>query len=115
MNNGLKIPSIGISAHTKADIDSLGRALIYYGYTHIDIDAVYKNETQVGAVLNDCFRNGRKREEFFISAKLHYKENLKVEIAIEALCKELNVPYLDLCMIPYPEGNTDLELSDVWK
>lgn len=45
-------------------------AIMQAGYIHIDTAHIYSNEEKVGAALQKCFEQGKKREELFIATKI---------------------------------------------
>ena len=51
LNDGTSIPAIGLGSSGNGEKDSLVRAIMEVGYTHIDTAACYGNETEIGEAL----------------------------------------------------------------
>lgn len=51
MNNGLKIPAIGLGTASYKNTESMVNAIMNAGYTHIDTAFIYNNEEIVGQAL----------------------------------------------------------------
>jgi diketogulonate reductase-like aldo/keto reductase len=51
LNNGFKMPSLGLGTASSQSEDSMAHALIEAGYRHIDTASIYKNEVVVGKAL----------------------------------------------------------------
>ncbi len=87
-----------------AVIHALGR-----GYRHIDTAEIYGNEKDVGsAVIN----SGIAREEIFITTKL-WDSGLGYDHALNAFdvsLKNLNLEYIDLYLIHWPEKGSRQEI-----
>jgi diketogulonate reductase-like aldo/keto reductase len=71
------------------------------GYRLIDTAAMYGNEIEVG---NATRKSGLKREEIFITTKVHnqdqgYESTLK---AFNTSLKKLNIEYIDLYLVHWP-------------
>ena len=69
LNNGVRIPSIGIGTWQIPNSENLVLSLqsaIELGYRYIDTAAIYENEPSVAEAIR---RSGVKRSEFFISSK----------------------------------------------
>ena len=106
--NGNAIPCIGFGTWQSADGDEAYSAVLSAlknGYRHIDTAAAYENEESVGRAINDFLRgSGTKREEIFVTTKLwnadHGYEATKK--AIDLSLKKLNLDYLDLYLIHWP-------------
>ena len=44
---------------------------VQYGYRHLDCAALYMNEAEIGAALQEVFNEGKvKRKDIFITSKL---------------------------------------------
>ena len=60
-------------------VDVIKTAILEHGYRRIDTAAEYKNEELVGKALQECFAQGIKREEIFVSTKLWRSDRDRVE------------------------------------
>lgn len=113
MNNGLSIPAVGFGTFD-SDGDELYQAVLAAlraGYRHIDTATYYGNEESIGRALKD---SGIPRDELFITTKLwndsHGYEEAK--IALKASLKRLQLDYLDLYLIHWPNP---VNLRDRWQ
>ena len=70
LNNGVTIPAIGLGTAGIKDKEPLIRGIMQAGYSHIDTAACYNNEEFVGEALQECFAQGKKREDLFITTKI---------------------------------------------
>src|SRR5262249_23723808 len=75
------------------------------GFRQLDGSERYRNESEVGAAIQDVFKAGKiKREDVFIATKLwnnnHRPERVKP--AFEASLKRLQLDYADLYLIHTP-------------
>ncbi|XP_056636937.1 prostaglandin F synthase 1-like [Diorhabda sublineata] len=108
MNNGKKIPSIGIGTFTVTKETELTTALneaLKIGYRHIDTATFYQNEHIIGNVLNKWLTSGQvKREDLFVTTKLHIIDSFpeKVEEAVKSSLEKLQLEYIDLLLIHCP-------------
>lgn len=115
LNNGVKIPQLGIGGFAQGT-DEIAEA-IHIGYRLIDTAAQYGNEEQVGEAIR---KSGVSRGEIFLSTKL-WTEDIRKKRTREAFfgsLKRLNVMYVDLFLIHWPaEGFTDawLEMEKLYK
>ncbi len=114
LNNGLKMPIFGLGVYQtkkgKETIDSVKWAL-EAGYHLIDTAKIYNNEADVGIAVKEC---GIPREDIFITTKLWnsdhgYKKTLR---AFEASLNRLQLEYLDLYLIHWPQEEVR---EDTWK
>ncbi|MBQ4379347.1 MAG: aldo/keto reductase [Treponema sp.] len=118
LENGVKIPCIGFGTWQSADGEEAYNAVLSAlknGYRHIDTAAAYENEESVGKAINDFLKeSGVKREELFITTKLwnddHGYDSTKK--ALETSLKKLNLDYLDLYLIHWPNP---LKFRDCWE
>jgi len=100
LNNGKKIPSIGLGTWQSApgEVATAVEAAIRAGYRHIDCAWGYQNEDEVGQGIKN---SGIDRSELFITSKLfeihHHPEH--VELAIKDTLKKLGTDYLDLYLM----------------
>ncbi len=117
LNNGIEMPAIGFGTfHLSGQecIDAVYEA-IKAGYRLIDTAEGYANEAEVGIGIAKAIADGLvKRKDLFITTKLSvhhpigYEETLK---SFNESLKKLNLDYLDLYLIHYPNAMAD----DSWK
>ncbi|MBM7708031.1 aldo/keto reductase [Enterococcus lemanii] len=122
LSNGSKIPILGFGTWQTPSGQVAEEAVLTAleaGYRHIDTAAAYENEASVGQAIA---KSGLAREELFITTKLSNKvgtyEEAKVAIA-DSLAK-LNLTYLDLYLIHWPNPlafreNWQKRNADVWR
>ena len=84
LNNGTKIPSIGLGTAKHLSKEAMVQAVMENGYTHLDTAKRYKNEEIVGEAIQECLSQGKKREELYICTKLWHDDYNDVE----AGCRE---------------------------
>ena len=68
LNNGVKIPKIGLGMWQISNEDATPSVLwgLKYGYRHIDTAEAYGNEKGVGLAIK---QSGVRREDIFITSK----------------------------------------------
>ena len=79
------------------------------GYRHIDTAEMYANEKDVGNAVNDF---GINRAEIFVTTKL-WDSGLGYDHALKAFddsLKKMNLEYVDLYLIHWPEKGSQLEI-----
>ncbi|WP_099205388.1 aldo/keto reductase [Scatolibacter rhodanostii] len=104
LSNGVEIPSIGFGtwqAHNGEVAISSVVSAIEAGYRHIDTAQLYRNEESVGIAVK---KSGVDRKELFITSKLENNEHgyEKTLAAFEGTMKKLDMDYLDLFLIHWP-------------
>lgn len=103
LNNGVKIPNIGIGTYLIEPVDaerSVKQAL-QMGYRLIDTAHIYSNEKAVGRAIK---ASGVPREEIFVSTKL-WPTEFENENAVEESLQRLGIDYIDLLFLHQPAGN----------
>lgn len=118
LNNGISIPIVGLGTWQSPPDGSLYKAVtgaIDAGYRHIDGAYAYQNEEEVGKAINDAINGGKvKREDLFIVSKLWltFFRRDRVQLCVNKILKKLNTPYLDLCLVHWPQsfGESDTEI-----
>lgn len=104
LSNGVKIPCVGFGTwkapNGETAVNAVKQAL-KAGYRHIDTAALYYNEESVGTGIKE---SGIPREEIFVTSKLQNGEHGYQETfnAFETTMKNLNLDYLDLYLIHWP-------------
>jgi len=104
LNNGVKMPWLGLGVWQVNDGPEVERAVIAAinaGYRSIDTAAIYGNERGVGKAIKD---SGIPREELFITTKL-WNAYHDYDVALKAFddsLKSLGLDYIDLYLIHWP-------------
>ena len=104
LNNGLKIPSIGLGVLFAKNDGEVQRAVVSAlksGYRKIDTASAYQNERGVGSAIQE---SGIPREEIFLATKVWNTEQGydKTLLAFEHSLKQLKTDYVDLYLIHWP-------------
>ncbi len=107
LNNGIKIPSLGLGTWTSefGDViaNSVEYAIVEAGYRHIDTAYIYKNEKEVGEGIRRAISSGKvKREDLFITTKLWGTFHDRPEKNLDISLKLLGLDYVDLYLIHWP-------------
>ncbi|MFV0179028.1 aldo/keto reductase [Empedobacter falsenii] len=113
ISNGIDIPAIGFGTWL-LDGEKVTEPLkiaLEKGYTHIDTAAIYKNEKEIGVVLQS---QNIDRKELFITSKCWNSERgyEKALAAFEQTLTDLQTDYLDLYLIHWPANET--QFPDSW-
>jgi diketogulonate reductase-like aldo/keto reductase len=122
LSNGVKIPCVGFGTWQTPDGEvavASVKAAIAAGYRHIDTAQGYGNEESVGKAVKE---SGVDRKELFITSKLTNSEHgyEKTLAAFEGTMKKLDLEYLDLFLIHWPNplafrGNWQEANAGTWK
>ena len=110
LNNGVKIPRLGLGVYQSPPGEITLRAVRYalkIGYRHIDTAQLYGNEADVGRAVME---SGINREEIFITTKVwnSYQGYDSTLQACEGSLRRLELSYVDLYLIHWPvEGVSD--------
>jgi diketogulonate reductase-like aldo/keto reductase len=81
------------------------RDAIRIGYRHIDTAAIYRNEKDIGAVLQETYNNPSNdltRSDFWITSKLSPYDMKKPRESLLQTLRSLQTDYLDLYLIHWP-------------
>lgn len=118
LSNGVKIPCMGFGTWQSPDGDvsyNAVMAALEAGYRHIDTATAYGNEESVGKAIRDFMaKSGVKREELFVTTKLHNKDHgyENTKNAIDNSLSLLGLDYIDLYLIHWPNP---ILYRDDWK
>jgi len=117
LNNGRRMPSIGIgtfTVKTEEKVASILDSALKAGYRLIDTASVYKNESHIGKVLPELLEaNNLKRKDVFITSKLSPKDldGERAQTAFYASLEKLGLDYIDLYLIHWP-GRQGIKTED---
>ena len=106
LNNGLKLPAIGIGTY-KAGLDEI-EAAIKAGFRYFDTAAFYGNENLIAEAISS---SGFPRQDFIIASKL-WKSDMGFEnahSAFERTLENLQTDYVDIYFIHWPDKKLNLE------
>lgn len=103
MNNGHKMPQIGLGTWLNTDETECKDAVkwsLEIGYRHIDTAQAYDNEQFVGEAIKE---SGVKREDIFITTKIS-TDNMSWRLGetFEESLKKLKTDYVDLLLLHFP-------------
>lgn len=103
LNNGVKMPMLGIGTFTLSPDDAENAVLsaLSDGYRLIDTANAYVNERAVGRAMK---RSGLEREEIFLETKL-WPAFYEQSDAVKKTLERLDTDYIDLLLIHQPSGN----------
>ena len=112
LNSGDKMPLLGLGTWqlTEQECVESVKTAIEIGYNHIDTADGYDNHQAVGKGIKE---SGIDREELFITSKikpenLHYDD---IKEDAQRFLDELEIEYLDLILIHWPNKDIPLEES----
>jgi diketogulonate reductase-like aldo/keto reductase len=118
--SGATMPAIGLgtfgSDHAPADLVAAAVAdALELGYRHVDCAAVYRNEAEIGAVLERAIRGGIARDDLWITSKLWNDRHAPADVApaFEQSLRDLRLDHLDLYLVHWPFPNTHQPGVDV--
>lgn len=104
LNNGVKIPQLGLGVFQIEDDKVLKQAVlaaIKAGYRHFDTATLYRNEQALGEALAD---SGIARDDLFVTSKVWNTVTTYdgTKQAFADSLKKLNMDHLDLYLIHWP-------------
>lgn len=107
-----RMPALGFGTYTLKGKDCVEgvRDAISLGYRHIDTAEMYDNEAEVGEGIKD---SAISREELFVTTKVWYTHLHKDDLfnAARQSLQKLNLDYVDLLLIHWPNEDVPLEES----
>ena len=117
LNNGLQIPCIGFGTfqiRKKSELENAIKVAYNTGYRLFDTAVVYGNEKLIGDILKKL---KIPRNEIFLITKI-YKGDMtyeKTKKSIESSLKKLQIDYIDMILIHWPEVEKSEDRINVWK
>jgi diketogulonate reductase-like aldo/keto reductase len=113
------MPVIGLGTYLFKDEKLLKEvvksAILDYRYRLIDTATEYGNEKFIGDALQECFAQGIKREDIFITTKLWIDDKENVEKALRESIENLKCDYIDLYLIHWMNPAIDPETNEIKK
>ncbi|CAK0784460.1 hypothetical protein CVIRNUC_007664 [Coccomyxa viridis] len=110
LNNGQEIPALALGTW-KAEAGEVERAVenaVRLGIRHIDTAEMYGNQDEIGNALAKLMKEGVvKREDVWITSKLHNKSHARVREACQETLKQLRADYLDAYLMHWPISTDD--------
>ena len=114
LNNGIKMPLIGLGSSRISNIVEVVSNSIKDGLRLIDTAFYYKNEEEVGKGIKVALDAGYcKREDLFVIGKLWIEHKNDPEKAIKDTLQKLNLTYLDLYLDHWPSSNDYSNPEDI--
>ena len=104
LSNGTTMPSIGLGTAKFKNKDAMVQGIVQAGYCHLDTAHIYGNEEIVGEAIEESIKQGKKREDLYVTTKLAHSGYNDVEGQIKQSLKELQLDYVDLYLIHWPAG-----------
>jgi len=109
---GALMPAIGLgtfgSDHASASaVAAAVKGAAAVGYRHFDCAAIYNNEQEIGASLQEVMRSGVRREELWITSKLWNDKHGEDDVipACRKSLADLQLNYLDMYLVHWPFPN----------
>src|SRR3989344_8349658 len=112
LSSGHEMPVLGLGTWQMKgkECKEAVKAAIKLGYNHIDTAYVYDNQKKIAQAIK---KSKLERNKLFITSKV-WTEDLKYEDFLkqaEIILKELQLDYLDLLLIHWPNRNISMEES----
>ncbi|KIR03610.1 oxidoreductase of aldo/keto reductase family, subgroup 1 [Lachnospiraceae bacterium TWA4] len=113
MNNGLKIPKLGLGTWF-IDDDKVAEAVrqaVKIGYRNFDTAQAYGNEAGVGEGIRTCKVS---REELFVGSKVtaEHKSYEEAKKSIDETLEKMGLTYLDMMIIHSPQPWMEVNQSE---
>ena len=105
LNNGLKIPLMGLGTSRIEPTEDIVYYSINDGIRLIDTAFKYENEKEVGLGIKKAIENGIvKREDLFIIGKIWINQRDDPEKALQGTLDRLQLKYIDMYIDHWPTG-----------
>uniref|UniRef100_A0A7E4UPU7 Aldo_ket_red domain-containing protein n=1 Tax=Panagrellus redivivus TaxID=6233 RepID=A0A7E4UPU7_PANRE len=109
LSNGYVIPSLGFGTFEPGvgpAFKNAIRSALDAGYRYFDTAEYYRNESEIGDVLQEYYDAGKlKREDIYLTTKLPHYGHSEPGRHIEESLKRLRTDYIDLYLIHWPTSN----------
>lgn len=117
LNNNLKIPSIGFGLYqirSKKEVVNSIKFAYEAGYRLFDTAVMYGNEKNIGGAIKTL---QIPRDQIFITTKILPADMTKekTKISINQSLENLQLSYIDLVLIHWPEVSKKEDRVNVWK
>jgi 2,5-diketo-D-gluconate reductase A len=113
LHDGNLMPQLGLGVWqaSNEDVVTAIEKALETGYRHIDTAAIYQNEVGVG---NALAATPVPRNELFITTKLWNDDQDNPQQALEESLKKLQLDYVDLYLIHWPEPRQN-KFVEAWR
>ncbi|CAJ0582209.1 unnamed protein product, partial [Mesorhabditis spiculigera] len=118
LSSGHKMPQIGLGTWLAkpGEVANAVEQALKIGYRHIDCAVSYENQHEIGPVFKKALEAGQlTREELFVTSKVWNTRHSynKAKQCVGDILRELQLDYLDLCLIHWPVGYFE-DTDEVW-
>ncbi|PPQ94178.1 hypothetical protein CVT25_003815 [Psilocybe cyanescens] len=96
---------------TRKSVEFANQA-ISVGILHLDTAQNYTNEAEAGIAIREC---GVPREQIFVTTKWSKVDDLDIATSFKNSLKELDLAYIDLYLIHWPQYCDDSSIAECWK
>ncbi|KZV92279.1 Aldo/keto reductase, partial [Exidia glandulosa HHB12029] len=109
LNTGAEVPAIGLGCWIGQPelgwkAGEMVTAALKIGYRHFDTAFAYNSEEHVGNAIR---ASGIPRADIFVTTKLFETYHHRVREGFEASLKALNIDYIDLYLMHWPQGHDE--------
>lgn len=107
---GVEVPELGFGTYKLIgkECEQAVKLALILGYRHIDTAQSYKNEREVGNAIKQAHI---KREELYVTTKIDINNLAPNDVikSTEHSLQDLDIPYVDLLLIHWPNPDFDIE------